>query len=316
MPSPLRRLEPYLWTGILVGLVWAFWPTLVDMTNRWWVDPKYSHGYFVPLFSLWLLWRGCRRAGKSVEQYAQAATWWGLPLIAAGLALYLSGVFFYLDWLSELALLPTLAGLCVCLGGWSLLGAAGWAVAFLVFMLPLPYQVEVLLANPLQRVATEASTFLLQMLGVTASSEGNQIVLNSRRLNVEEACNGLGMLVTFFALSAGVALVIKRPWLDKLVVLASAIPVALVANILRITITGVLSETVGGQTAMVFYHDLAGYFMMTLALVMIWLELKIWSRLVVEVPEESVEAIGQNFGFTPPATPAPPAKQRKPNIVL
>lgn len=316
MPSSPRRLEPYLWLGLLLGLVWAFWPTLVDMTDRWWTDSKYSHGYFVPLFSLWLLWRGYRRAGKSIEQYTQTASWWGLPIIAAGLALYLSGAFFFIDLLSELALLPTLAGLCICLGGWSFLGVAGWAIAFLAFMLPLPYQAEVLLAHPLQRVATEASTFLLQMVGVTASAEGNIIVLNSRKLNVEEACNGLGMLVTFFALAAAVALAVKRPWLDKVLILVSAIPVALLANILRITITGILSETVGGETAMLFYHDLAGYFMMTLALVLIWVELKIWSRLLIEVPEETTESIGHGLGFGPAPAPAAPPAPKKSHIVL
>ena len=113
-------------------------------------------------------------------------------------------------------------------------------------------------------MATMASTFILQTLGFMAFSEGNVIQLNEARIGVVEACSGLSMLITFIALSTGMALVVKRPLLDKIVLVLSAIPVALVANIARITLTGILHETAGGKVADHFYHDLAGWVMIPL----------------------------------------------------
>jgi len=105
-----------------------------------------------------------------------------------------------------------------------------------------------------------------------------------------DACNGLGMLVTFFALTTGVAIVLNRPLLDKLVIVASAVPIALLANIVRITVTGILYEKVGGEVAMMVYHGLVGWLMTPLALVLTMGELIIFSHLLVErLPEPPLE---------------------------
>jgi exosortase len=165
----------------------------------------------------------------------------------------------------------------------------------------LPYHAEVALGDPLQRLATQASAYLLEVLGFCASPEGNTIVLNSRTLNVEEACSGLGMLVTFFALSVAVALVVQRPLLDRLVIVASAIPVSLVVNVMRIVATGIVAETVGGRAVHVVFHDVAGYLMMTLAAVLIWLELKVLARLLVAAPAPVDQRIDFTLGVVTPS---------------
>jgi exosortase len=249
------------------------------MVDRWTHDPQYSHGYLVPLFALFFLWH--RR------QLCPAWPWqgspWGLVLVLAGACLHLVGTCFYFGWLEGLSLLPCLFGVCLLLGGRSALRWAWPALAFLVFMLPLPFQVERLLAQPLQRVATLASTFCLEILGFRASAEGNIIWLNDEiRLGVIAACGGLSMLLTFLALAVAFALVVRRPLLDRILLLASAIPIALLANVVRITLTGVLRVQAGSKAAEIFYHDLAGWFMMLLALGLIWLELKVLSWLLVE----------------------------------
>jgi exosortase len=318
MPSS-QRVERILSGPLLLGLLAVYGPALADVADRWMTDPKYSHGYFVPLFALWLLvrpefprdWSGSgflaipglwlRNIWRSATAPSEGAGgfWWGLPVLGAGIALHLAGIFFYLDWVAEVSFLVSLFGLCVCAGGWRLARRAWPSIAFLVFMLPLPFQVEVALANPLQSLATEASVFLLQLFGFTAGAEGNTIDLNAGRLGVEEACSGLGMLVTFFALATAVALVLKRPLLDKCVIVASAIPIALIANLVRITATAVLLETVGDRVAMFVYHDLAGYLMMSLALALMWVELKLLSRLLVEVPREDPHSIDLGVGLPP-----------------
>ena len=115
-----------------------------------------------------------------------------------------------------------------------------------------------------------ASTFTLQTLGFMAFSEGNVIQLNEARIGVVEACSGLSMLITFIALSTGMAMVVKRPLIDKIVLVLSSIPVALVANIARITLDRHPARDGGGKVADHFYHDLAGWVMIPLALVLYW----------------------------------------------
>ena len=146
-------------------------------------------------------------------------------------------------------------------------------------MIPLPYQLAVAMAGPLQHVATTASTYLLQTLGMPAIAEGNVILLNEASLGIVEACSGLRMLVVFFALSTAVALVARRPFWERVFLGFSAIPIALFTNVVRITATGVAYETVGGEAGHFIFHDLAGWLMMPLALALLGLELKFLTHL-------------------------------------
>jgi exosortase len=151
-----------------------------------------------------------------------------------------------------------------------------------MFMIPMPYTFEVMMADPLQRLATVTTTFALQTLGLPAIADGNVILLNEVRIGIVEACSGLRMMVIFFALSTAVALVIRRPMWERILVAVSAVPIALVVNVMRITVTGVLHETVGSEIADAVFHDLAGWLMMPLALLVLGLELAILKRLLIE----------------------------------
>ncbi len=262
-------------------LLWAYWPTLAGMAERWSNDPQYSHGFLVPVFALVVLWarRETFPAGKLT------ASWWGLGFLALGLAMWLGGDMAWLPSVSAASLLPTLAGLCVLIGGSAALRWSWPAIAFLGFMLPLPYQVEQFLAQPLRRMATASSTYLLQALGYPALAEGNVILIGDLRLGVVEACSGLGMLMTFFALSTAMALVVRRGPLTRAVLVASAVPIALIANILRVTATAAAHVSLGSEAANGWPHDLSGWLMMPLALGLLWLELVYLDRLFV--PEEA-----------------------------
>ena len=198
-----------------------------------------------------------------------------------GVALYLVGDCFYFTWLEQISLLPMLAAICVAVGGWPALRWAWPAIVFLLFMIPLPARVDSLLANPLQRVSTLASTNALQTLGFFAQAEGNVILLSETELGVVEACSGLRMLIVFFAASTAVAIVQPRSLLQRILIVLSAIPIALFANVLRITLTGVLHETVGSKAANVVFHDLAGWFMIPIALALLALELWFLGRLFI-----------------------------------
>lgn len=296
-----RLAEVTGWVVALAVVAWAFWPTFHTLADRWANDPRYSHGYLVPLFSAYLLWtRRGTLAGAD-----RRSDWLGLPLLAAGLAARAAGTAFFVEWLAAAALLPCLAGLALIGHGRRGLRWAVPAVAFLVFMVPLPYRVEVALAHPLQRVATAASTYALQTLGFVAVAEGNTIrMAGGVRLGVVEACSGLSMLVIFFALATAAAAVVRRPWYERAGLVASAVPIALVANVTRITVTGVLHQTAGSEVADRVFHDLAGWLMMPLALALLWVELQVFARLLVDAPTHDR---GHAFllGAVAPA-PAPP----------
>ncbi len=186
-----------------------------------------------------------------------------------------------LDWLDDVSLLLTLAAVVELFGGLTLLRWSWPAFVVLLFLFPLPYGLEITLGAPLQRLATVFGTYTLQTCGYPAVSEGNVILLDDYEIGVVDACNGLGMLVAFFALSTTVALIVQRPLVDRLVVFGSAVPIGVGMNLLRIAATGVAFPLIGKAWADTLFHDLAGWLMMPLALATLWLELKFLSHLFV-----------------------------------
>ena len=134
----------------------------------------------------------------------------------------------------------------------------------------------------MQRIATLASTNVLQTMGIFAQADGNVILLSEHELGVVEACSGLSMLLSFVAISAGMAIVVSRPWLDRAIILASAVPIAVFCNVVRIVVTGVLYNEAGRELGDKVFHDLAGWLMLVMALVALWLELKLIDWLMPE----------------------------------
>jgi exosortase len=261
-------------------LAWSYWPSLADAATRWSEDPQYSHGFLVPLFSAYLLWRNRRALWAASEQ----PRWWGVGLFLIGAAVRLAGYALYLPWLEIASLLICLLGWAAVAGGRKALRAALPAILFLAFIVPLPYRVQTAMGGSLQRMATVISTYLLQTLGVPAVSEGNVIVLSDVRLGIVEACSGLSMLVTFFALATGFVMVVRGPWWEKIVLVASAAPIAVAANVIRITVTGSLYEAAQSDLARIIFHDVAGWLMMPLALGMLFVELEILRRVIIVKP--------------------------------
>lgn len=275
-----RRIQIIGLIGVpFLALIWAYWTTLGDISRRWASDPQYSHGYLVPFFALILLW--LRRDRLQIDQ--MNSSMWGLVLIIVGLAARLVGAYYHMLWFDSISLLPCVAGLCLLLGGWSAWKWSWPAICFLFFMIPLPYSVATSLSGPLQKLATITSTYALQTFGLPALAEGNVILIDDARIGIVEACSGLRMLVVFFALSTALVLVVKRPIADKIILIFSAIPIALIANVIRVVVTGFLHVSYpNSEVAHVFFHDVAGWLMMPLALGLLWIELKILGRLFLD----------------------------------
>jgi len=295
-----RRQSWIVGLGLSCAILWAFWTTIVEMGERWSGDPQYSHGYLVPLFSLYLLW--ARRA--IVKDGFDAPSWWGVGILLAGLGIRFGGVYFFYGFFDAISLLVCLAGLALVVGGRRAFHWSWPAILFLGFMVPLPYRLQNALGGVLQRIATKLSTYALQTLGAPAVSEGNIILINDVRIGVVEACNGLGMLVTFFAISTAIAMLLKSGWWRRVVLIIGAIPVAIMANVVRITVTGLLYAASQNEAAQVVFHDVAGWLMMPLAVLFIFLELYVLDRLIVDRDPSNQRG---PVGFLPANAAAQPA---------
>ena len=271
-----RHSSIYVAIPLLGVVLWCYWTVLEHLAQIWSKEATYSHGYLVPVFALGLLW--LRRGAIDAANFKPS--WWAVPFLLTAAALRLLGAYFYFAWFDQLSLLPAVAGVAVAVGGKSAWRWSWPAIVFLVFMIPLPGRLSDALAGPLQRFATQVCANILQTMGFSAQPEGNVIVLSEVDLGVVEACSGLRMLMVFIAVSAAVAAVAERSTLQRFLILLSSIPVALLCNVIRITATGVLHETVSHEIADVAYHDVLGWFMIPMALVLLWVEVWLLGRLL------------------------------------
>ena len=262
------------------------------MYDLWMTSPDNSHGILVPAFAIWLLWHRRDLIPNPVPPVSMNAIVLGAALIIGGVAIRCTGIYTRTITIQALSLVPCIAGVVLLCGGWSMVRWAWPAVLFLFFMIPLPGAVGGLLSGVLQKIATISSTYLLQTIGIPAVSEGNVIWLTHKPLGVAQACSGLRMLTSFFALSAGVSLVIERPVWEKCLIALSAPVIAIVANVLRISATAVAYEFGNEKMAELIFHDLAGWLMMPVGLFLLWVELYIVSKIFVEIEEPEIGGLG------------------------
>jgi exosortase len=183
--------------------------------------------------------------------------------------------------LDAASLLVALAGIALAVGGNRLIARTWPAILFLVFMFPLPFELERDVGGPLKTVATYSSAFLLQTVGLPAVVEGNVILIDEIKLGVVDACSGLKMLMTFAAFSVGAVLLSGRTGFEKLMVMLGIVPVALLTNVLRIAATGVSLTLTSDKDTNAFLHDFYGWLMMPAGLGLLALELWVLKRLVV-----------------------------------
>lgn len=289
-PSNPPRVQPPLWPLAALGglLVWAYWPMLGVFLDKWIHDPQYSHGLLVPLFSAYLLRRAWQEGPVALAPMPGVG--YGLLAIVFGLRLVAGSILFH--QLDALSLLMVFAAVSLIVGGKPLLKRTGPAIAFLVFMIPLPYELERNVGQPLKIAATASSTYLLQTLGQPAIRDGNLILIDEVRLGVVDACSGLKMLMTFAAFSVGAVLILERSRFEKLMVLMGIIPIAIIANVLRITATGLSYAFFTNKELVEFLHDLHGWLMMPVGLGLLGLELWVLKRLVMEPEPRRMPVFG------------------------
>ncbi len=261
---------------------WTFEADLWDLVRTWESQPDYSHGYLVPPLALLLL-SARRQTYPGLRGPALA----GLLLLAVVLAVRLAGQWLFLSPLQGWAMILWIGGAC-----WALCGARCFlwispSLAFLFFMVPLPFRAESWLSYPLQRMSTKASTWVFQLIGLPAIAQGNTILIEAQRFEIERACSGLRMLLGVGALAFAYAIVSRSSWLEKGMLFLCVVPVALAANCVRIVGTGLSCVYFPDEEAQRLAHDFSGWVVIPVAAAMLWLVMAFWRRLVIPLEPPS-----------------------------
>lgn len=289
------------WKYAVLGLLFFFlfheeFRHLLDL----WSNPQESHGLLIPAFSLYFLYQDRDRL-KGVSGRSNYV----------GLLLILNCVCWYVFWLlngfsypRQLILVFTLGSVVLSVGGWRVLRWVWLPILFLLFAIPIPSRLHWEIAMPLRKLASIVASAILNGLpNVECSHEGVLIhgthavlvggltTLKEFSLNVAEACSGMRILRTFVALGVAMAYLEYRPWLHRLVLLASTIPIAVFCNVLRVLITGIFHIYFSHELSSGTPHMLLGMAMLIVAFGLYGLLAWIMNRVYVEEAEQTEDIL-------------------------
>jgi len=264
----------------------AFFGGLQELVSRWSRQEEYSHGFFLPLISLWMLWH--RRA--VLRQSIGAPSPWGAVLLGISLLMLILGEFTAIFLLIQTGYLLALCGLVLSYGGVSLLRMTILPIALMLFAIPLPYFVDSQLSWRLQLLSSNLGVDVLRMLGYAVYLEGNVIDLGVYKLQVVEACSGLRYLYPLLSIGFLMAYMYPAAMRWRVLLFVSTIPITVLTNSARIAMVGVLVEAWGSGMAEGFLHYFEGWviFLICQLLLMgeIWLiERFTQRRSVIEVQQ-------------------------------
>ncbi|WP_235840197.1 exosortase A [Citrifermentans pelophilum] len=246
-----HRMQFLLALMILTGVYWSILP---DMVQQWYEDANYSHGFVVPLIAGYFAYE---RRKELAEVLAEP--WWpGLLLVVAGLLQLVVGWLGSEFFTMRSSIVVTLCGMTLFLLGKRLFRLMLLPLAYLLFMVPLPYIIYDMIAFPLKLFVTRVSIASLKLMGVVVLREGNIIMLPFTTLEVADACSGIRSLISLLALSVAYAFFLKMGALRRSLLILSAIPIAISANALRVIGTGLLAQYWGAKAAEGFFHEFAG----------------------------------------------------------
>jgi exosortase len=264
----------WIQAGILLALVALLYSSiLAQLAAQWWDDPNFSHGFFVPLFSAFVLWQ----ERKKLAAIRRSPSWIGLLVMAGALIVLIVGVLGAEKFLSRSSLVFLLGGMCLHFLGVSLFKATLFPWAFLFLMIPIPAIIFNQVAFPLQLLASQLASGLLELISVPVLREGNVIRLPTMTLEVVEACSGIRSLVSLGTLAIMYGYFLEpRVWL-RVVLALSAIPIAVIANALRIMGTGVLGYYWDPDKAEGFFHTFSGWVIFVLSLGLLFLTHRVLS---------------------------------------
>ncbi len=248
---------------VLAGLIAILYlGTFRGLMYQWDTNIYYSHGYLILPVAAWLLWR--KRA--TLRKIPAAPSWAGVPLLVGGLGFLALGIRADILFAQGLSLILVLAGVIHTLWGRRILRQAAFPLFVLAFMIPLPYLLLDPVGFPMKRVAAAQAASILQFFGVPILREGVYLHLPHYTFVVEDVCNGLRSLITMLTLSTILSQVLLPLYRDRLVLIASSVPISLAANIVRIMATILMGYYVSKNLAQGFLHEFSGLFVFVLSL--------------------------------------------------
>ena len=263
--SPSQVRGWMAWTADLSGLVVLLYaPVLKHLIGQWWTDPDYGHGFFIPLFSGFVLWRERERWIKSKVEPSN----FGLLVMLGGVALLLLGSLAAELFISRVSLLVLLAGMVLFLAGWKVLRSVSFPLGYLIFMIPIPVIIYNQITFPLQLLASRLATFWLELVQVPVLRDGNILTFSNYSLEVVEACSGIRSLMTLISLAVAYGYLLeRRRWVRYLLVVLM-VPSAIFSNAVRIMGAGVLAHRFGPSAAEGFLHAFSGWVIFVAALLL------------------------------------------------
>jgi len=257
----------HLWLAVaplLALFLWTYWPIIPGLIAQWWNEPDYSHGFLIPFISLGFVWfRRNQLASIEVQP-----GYGGLLMMSMALMLYVAGHIGADMFLQRISLILMLSGILVFMAGWSMFKALLFPLGYLLLAVPLPGIIFNSIAFPLQLLAARIATNTMHLLSVPVLREGNIMHLASVSLDVEEACSGIRSLFSLLAIGVLYAQVTTKKLTPRLVIALAVIPIAIAANVFRVTTTGFLAHYLSVETAMGFFHQLGGMVVFAVALLL------------------------------------------------
>jgi len=263
--SNLFTLENLKLILIPACLAAVYYPVFVKLVIDWSENDNYSHGFFIPFISAYMIYS--RR--DELRRLKIQPSNWGLLLLVLGLLqmiLARTGSEFFMQ---RTSLIPVLLGISLFLLGTRITKKILFPIIFLIFMMPLPTIIWNKIAFPMQLFATMLTENVVRLIGIPVLREGNILYLAETTLEVVDACSGLRSLVTMFALSATFAWFADLSVLRKWILFILAAPIAILANIVRLTGTAALANQFGEKVAQGFLHELSGLVTFMLGLLLL-----------------------------------------------
>ncbi len=288
-PRPLVRValsKGASAAALLAGVfIWAFWPSLSGLWSVLGSNPDYGTGQLVPAAALYMITTRRRRLIGLTPRF-----WWpGAALFGMGLGATIFGRWFTYSSAENVGAVTCALGLTMSLLGRDVFRRLWFPLAMLFLMVPLPHSVHSAVMLPLQGISAQIANTVLETLGIAAVRTGNVLEVAGHQIAVAEACSGLRMALAFLLVTAVLAYLVDRPRWQKIVVLLSSVPIALACNIVRIVFSAYLYSIGQAQLAQGAFHDGAGLVMMPVAVLLVLLEFRLLSNLVV--PRLAVAAI-------------------------
>jgi exosortase len=245
----MKKKSAFILVIVTAVLVLLYWPTLRWLVNAWISNDYYSHGFLVPLVSAFFVWTK-REYLKTREQSII-----GLFILVFGVLLYLAGFIWQIRFLGGLSLIVVLTGLVFFIYGVRTARQMAFPLVFLLFMIPLPFVQN--LAYDLQEISVVSSSWLLETLRLPITSSGPEIYLKTTTFTIGLPCSGINTLVALLALSAVYAYILTGSVIRRTSIFILSFPIAIMANILRISSIIIVAYFASVDTAVGWYHDIS-----------------------------------------------------------